>query len=131
MRGSCPQSAAEGELSLCGQTVAQIEGADAGRTGVREVREAPVAAHPLLARGALVGLLDREGAARERLAGQLQRPVATPALGLLEELEVDLRGKHRLRAAHVAAAAQRVVVEVQRRALRLHTRGGRDHAIAV
>ena len=46
------------------------------RAGVREVGEAPVAAHPLLARRPFVRLLDREGAARQRLARQLQRPVA-------------------------------------------------------
>src|SRR3954468_2178625 len=117
MRGSCPRSAAEGELSLCGQTVAQVERAVAAGGRVGEVGEAPVAADPLLALGALVGLLDRERAARERLARKLERAVAAAALGLLEEPDVDLRGEHGLRAAHVARAAQRVVVVVQRRAL--------------
>src|SRR4051794_10411018 len=101
MRGSCPESAAEADLSPCLQAGSQIERADAARGRVGEVSEPTIAAHPLLAPGPLVGLLDAERAARQRLARELEYAVALAALGLLEELRVDLRGEHLLRAAHV------------------------------
>src|SRR3954451_2102141 len=131
MRGSCSESALEGDLSSGVESLSQIERAHAGRARVREVGEALVAAEPLLARRALVRLLDAEGAARQRLAGQFQRPVALRALRLVEELGVDLGREDLLRAAHVPDAVERVVVEVQARALRRHARGGGDHPIAV
>src|SRR3954468_3058008 len=131
MRGSCPGSAAEADLSCCVETLSEIERADRAVGRVREIPEALVAAEPLLALGPLVGLLDRPGAARERLAGELERPVALSALGLLEEPDVDIGGEHLVRAAHVARLGQRVLVGVQRRALRGHARRGRDHPIAV
>src|SRR3954451_2927452 len=131
MRGSCPESAAGGDLSCRVQTVSEIERADALEGRVGEIGEALVAAHPLLALGPLVRLLDRERAAGERLTGDFQRPVAPAPLGLLEEPRVDLGREHLLRAAHVAVAAERVVVDVQARALRRQARGGGDHPIAV
>src|SRR4051812_9886610 len=131
MRGSCPRSAAEADLSRCVETLSEIERADRAVGGVREIPEALVAADPLLALGPLMGLLDRPGAAGERLAGELERPVALTALGLLEEPDVDVGGEHLVRAAHVARLGQRVLVGVQRRALRGHARCGCDHPIAV
>src|SRR4051812_25900428 len=118
MRGSCRRSAAEADLSPRVEALSEIERADRAGGRVREVREAPVAAHPLLALGPLVGLLDAERAARQRLARELEHPVAAAALGLLEQLDVDLRGKYALRAAHVADAAQGIVIGVERRAAR-------------
>src|SRR4051812_8583885 len=112
MPGSCPESATEADLSRCVETVSEIERADRARGRVREVGEAPVAADPLLALGALVGLLDAEGAAGKRFARQLEHAVALPALGLLEQLRVDLGREDLLRAAHVVDAAHRVVVGV-------------------
>src|SRR4051794_29749006 len=99
MRGSCSESAAGGDLSRLVKTVSEIERADARRPRVGEVGEALVAAHPLLARGPFVRLLDGERAARERLARELERPVALAALGLLEQPGVDLGREHLLRAA--------------------------------
>src|SRR3954447_10259808 len=131
MRGSCPGSAAEADLSCCVETLSEIERADRAVGRVREIPEALVAAEPLLALGPLVGLLDRPGAARERLAGELERAVALAALGLLEEPDVDIGGEPLVRAAHVARLGQRVLVGVQRRALSGHARRGRDHPIAV
>src|SRR4051794_8417755 len=97
-------------------------------TGFREVREAPVAAVELWA---LVRLLDAEGAARQRFARQLQGAVAAPAFSLLEQRDVDLGREHVVRAAHVARAAERIVVGVQRGTARLHTTRRCDHPIAV
>src|SRR4051794_36699022 len=131
MRGSCSESAAELDLSRRVQTVSQIERADRAGARVREVGEPPVAAHPLLAPRSLVRLLDAERAARERFAGQFQHPIALGPLRLVEELRVDLGGEHLLRAAHVADAAERVVVDVQARAPGRDTCGGGDHPIAV
>src|SRR4051794_12178290 len=102
MRGSCPESAPELDLSCCLESGAQIERAHGADSGVREIAEAPVAADPLFTRGSLVRLLDRPGAARKRLAGELERPVAPAALGRGEELDVDLGREDRVRAAHVA-----------------------------
>src|SRR4051812_14917312 len=102
MRGSCPRSAAEADLSRRFETLSEIEREDRAVGRVGEVPEALVAAHPLLALGALVGLLDRPRAAGERLARELERAVALAALGVLEELDVDVGGEHVVRAAHVA-----------------------------
>src|SRR4051812_19987671 len=101
MRGSCSESAAGADLSRLLETVSEIERADARGPRVGEVGEAPVAAHPLLAPGSFVRLLDRERAAGERLARELEGPVALAALGLLEQPGVDLGREHLLRAAHV------------------------------
>src|SRR4051794_22759807 len=131
MRGSCPRSAAEADLSRRLEPLSEIERANRAVGGVREVPEALVAAHPLLALGALVGLLDRPGAAGERLARKLERAVASAALGLFEELDVDVGGEDLVRAAHVARLAQWVLVGVERRALGRHAGRGRDHPIAV
>src|ERR1044072_8206685 len=97
-------------------------------TALGEVREAPVAAEELRA---LVRLLERERPAGPGFARQLQAPVAAAALALLEQRDVDLGREHVMRAAHVAPAAQRVVVGVQRGTARLHAGRGRDHPIAV
>src|SRR3954466_6104931 len=110
MRGSCSQSAAEADLSRCAEPVSEVERPQAAGGGVGEVREAPVRAAERLAGGALVRSLDPERAAREGLAGQLERAVAAAALGLLEQRDVDLGREHLVRAAHVAAAADRIVV---------------------
>src|SRR4051812_17311369 len=115
MRGSCRQSAPEADLSRRVEAVSQIERADRVRGGVREVEEAPVAAHPVLALRPLVRLLDCERAAGERLARQLQAAEAPAPLCLLEQLDVHLGREYGVRAAHVAVAAPLVVVEVQRR----------------
>src|SRR4051794_29014379 len=90
MRGSCRRSAPEADLSRCVETLSEIERADGAGRRVGEVGEAPVAAHPLLTPGALVGLLDAEGAARQRLTRQLEHAEALGPLGLLEERDVDL-----------------------------------------
>src|SRR3954451_20867117 len=90
MRGSCPRSAPEADLSRRVEPLSEIERAHRTGARVREVGEAPVAAHPLVALGPLVRLLDAEGAAGERLTRELDRPVAAAALGLLEHRHVDL-----------------------------------------
>src|SRR4051794_13408723 len=112
MRGSCSESASEGDLSRCAQPRAQVERAYAARRRVGEVREAAVEAVELVSGGALVRLLDGERALRQRLARELERPVPTPALGLLEQGHVDLGGEHLVRAAHVAVAAEGIVIGV-------------------
>src|SRR5689334_2576047 len=131
MRGSCPESAAELDLSCCLETLSEIERPYGPRARVGEVGEALVAAHPPLARRPLVRLLDAERAARLWLTRQFEHAVALPALGLDEELGVDLGRGHLLRAAHVADAARRVVVDVQAGALRRDAGRVRDHPIAV
>src|SRR3954471_16469077 len=67
MRGSCLPGTAGTDLS---QPVAQIEGADGVRRYVGPVEEAPVDAAEVAAAVLLETLLDGEGAAGERLAGE-------------------------------------------------------------
>src|SRR5688500_16792964 len=128
MLGSCRGSALEGDLSRSLQTVSEVERLYGPWSRFREVGEAPVAAVELRA---LVRLLDRERAARQRLTRQLQAAVALSALRLLEQLHVDLGCEHLVRAAHVSPLRERVVVRVQARATRLDAARRSDHAIAV
>src|SRR3954453_6493949 len=104
MRGSCRGSAPEADLSRCSQTVSEIERANGTGAGVGEVGEAAVTAVKLRA---LVRLLDREGPARERFSRQLEHAVPPSPFGFLEQRDVDLGAEHRVRAAHVAVAAER------------------------
>src|SRR5262245_15331111 len=131
MRGSCSGSAPELDLSRAAQPVAQVERAQAVEGAVREVREPSVDAVELLTGGPLVGLLDAELALLQRLARELEDAVPAAALGLLEQGDIDLGREHLVRAAHVAGAAERVVVRVEGGALLPHAGGGLDHTVAV
>src|SRR5829696_4443318 len=105
-----PVESAEAKLSDSA-VVAEVEGADPVAARIGPVEEARVDA--ALAR-ALARLLDLEGAAGRRIARQPHRAEARPrALGLAEELHVDLRREHLVHAAHEAATAQRLVVAVE------------------
>src|SRR3954451_21924442 len=105
MRGSCPGSAPELDLSRPVQPVAQIECAHAVGSDLGKVREPSIHAYELLAAGPLVCLFDLELAARGGLARELEHAVPAPALGLLEQRDVDLGREHLVGAAHVARPA--------------------------
>src|SRR4051812_31034167 len=113
MRGSCSGSAPELDLSRPAQPVAQVESAQAVGSRVGKVREPSIHAMELLARGPLMRAFDLELAARGGLAGQLNDAVPAPALGLVEQRDVDLGREHLVRTAHVARPAERVVIEVE------------------
>src|SRR4051812_26192497 len=128
MPDSCLCVPGEADLSRS-ETIAKIEGPHRVRGRIREVEEAHVHALTIVANGER--LLDRELAAPERRGGQLDGAEAQPrALGLAEELDVDLGREHLVQAAHIAPAGEFVVVLIERRAARRDARAGPDHPVA-
>src|SRR6201996_3522918 len=119
-------------MNLCQKTrtgsdrVAKVEGAQALGTVVVAVEEAVVHAAVGLAL-AVVGLLDLEGAMRQRRAGHLD---AAEAALLLHRGEVHLGAKHFLHAADVLAAVEAVDVAVDEAAADLDTSARLDHFVA-
>src|SRR4051812_25821220 len=131
MRGSSSGSPPEEALSRAAQAVTEVERLERVRRRVGEGREPSIHPVELLGLGPLMCPFGTQPAALQRLAGELEHAVAPAALGLLEPLHVDLGGEHLVRAAHVARAAQWIVIRVQRRALLLNARRGSDHAVAI
>src|ERR1700761_9289204 len=119
-------------MDLCQKTrtgsdrVAKVEGAQAlGTVGVA-VEEAVVHAAVGLAL-AVVGLLDLEGAMRQRRAGHLD---AAEAALLEHGREVHLGAEHFLHAADVLAAVEAVDVAVEEAAAELDAASRLDHLVA-
>src|SRR5688500_12524140 len=101
------------------QRVAQVERLDLGGA----VEEPPVDAlerRPV----ALVGLLDRELALGERVAGHLDPAEAARALGEQEHVEVDLGAEDLVEAAEEALTGGGVFVGVEEAAAHLHAGAG-------
>src|SRR4029453_16209818 len=110
--------------SLGSDALAQIERAIAARAGVGDVKEATVHAIERRAR-ALVGALNREGTHRKRRANGFYATVTMPrALCPLEQVDVDLRGEHLLKAAHVLRAGPLVTVGVEKGTAELDAAAG-------
>src|ERR1700748_522287 len=119
-------------MDLCQKTrtgsdrVAKVEGAQALGTVVVAGEEARVAAAVVLAL-AFIGLLDLEGAVRERRAGHLD---AAEAALLLHRGEVHLGAEHFLHAADVLAGGESIDVAVDEAAADLDTSARLDHLVA-
>src|SRR5215212_3420512 len=127
-RGSASGSRGMQASSLL-EAVAEVEGV-VDVLGLRLAEELRVNAVEGLG-VAVVGALHRRAALRQREAGHLHSAEAVArALGLLEQLLVDLAAEHLVHAAHVAAAGVLVVVEVEVLAPRRDAAGRMDDPVA-
>src|SRR5689334_15460855 len=94
-------------------------------------RVLPPQARELKLSVAAVAQVERADPVAPRVRPVEETPVHAPLAGALpRQLDVDLRREHLVHAAHVAAAAERLVVAVEEGALLGDAGGGRDHPVA-